>query len=59
VDSRYKPDVRERQIYQEQGLARLHKSRQTLYAEAKAQIQAARTMLETMIAGDMIAPMPV
>ena len=44
---------------QEQGLARLSKSRETLYAEAKAQIQAARTMLETMIEGEMIAPMPV
>jgi malate dehydrogenase (oxaloacetate-decarboxylating) len=44
---------------QEQGLARLTKSRQTLYAEAKAQIQAARTMMETMMDGGMIAPMPV
>jgi len=44
---------------QEQGLARLNKSRETLYAEAKAQIQAARTMLEAMMDGEMIAPMPV
>ena len=44
---------------QEQGLARLNKSRETLYAEAKTQIQAARTMLETMMDGEMIAPMPV
>jgi malate dehydrogenase (oxaloacetate-decarboxylating) len=44
---------------QEQGLARLTKTREVLYAEAKAQIQQARTMLETMMRDDMIAGMPV
>ena len=43
---------------QEQGLARLHKSPETLYEQAKATIQGARTMLETMMAGGLIAPMP-
>jgi malate dehydrogenase (oxaloacetate-decarboxylating) len=42
---------------QEQGLARLHKSWEELYAEAKAAIQGARTMLETMMERGLIAEM--
>jgi malate dehydrogenase (oxaloacetate-decarboxylating) len=44
---------------QEQGLARLTKSREVLYEEAKAKIGQARAMLEAMVAADLIAGMPV
>ena len=40
---------------QEQGLARLQKSADELYREAKAKIQNARTMLDTMVRDGMIA----
>jgi len=42
---------------QEQGLARLSKSPETLYREAKDAIQRARTMLETMMGQGLIAEM--
>jgi malate dehydrogenase (oxaloacetate-decarboxylating) len=44
---------------QEQGVARIQKSRQVLYAEAAAKIGEARKMLETMMEEGLIAPMPV
>jgi malate dehydrogenase (oxaloacetate-decarboxylating) len=43
---------------QEQGLARLTKSAEQLYREAKETILGARAMLETMMGQDLIAPMP-
>jgi len=43
---------------QEQGLARLTKSREELYREAKAPIQSARTMLETRMGNGLLAEMP-
>ena len=44
---------------QEQGLARLTKSWDELYAEAKAKIQGARTMMTSMIDCGLIPNMPV
>ncbi|MBN1642095.1 MAG: NADP-dependent malic enzyme [Anaerolineae bacterium] len=44
---------------QEQGLARLTKTRDELYAEAKHKIAEARTMLDMMMGEGMIAEMPV
>jgi len=44
---------------QEQGLARLTKTREALYQEAKAKITQARAMLEAMVNADLIAGMPV
>ena len=44
---------------QEQGLARLTKTREALYQEAKAKITQARAMLEAMVSADLIAGMPV
>jgi malate dehydrogenase (oxaloacetate-decarboxylating) len=44
---------------QEQGLARLTKTREALYQEAKAKITQARAMLEAMVGADLIAGMPV
>ncbi len=44
---------------QEQGLARLSKTREELYVEAKARIQEARTMLEVMVREGILAEMPV
>jgi malate dehydrogenase (oxaloacetate-decarboxylating) len=43
---------------QEQGVARVEKSRQVLYAEAAQKIGEARRMLETMMDEGLIAPMP-
>ena len=43
---------------QEQGLARLEKSWDELYAEAKGKIQCARTMMEAMIEQSLLADMP-
>jgi malate dehydrogenase (oxaloacetate-decarboxylating) len=43
---------------QEQGVARVRKSRQVLYAEAAQKIGEARRMLETMMGEGLIAPMP-
>jgi len=44
---------------QEQGVARVRKSRQVLYAEAAQKIGEARKLLETMTGEGLIAPMPV
>jgi malate dehydrogenase (oxaloacetate-decarboxylating) len=44
---------------QEQGLARLTKTRDELYQSAKETIQQSRAMLEVMMRDDMIAEMPV
>jgi malate dehydrogenase (oxaloacetate-decarboxylating) len=44
---------------QEQGVARIEKPREVLYAEAAQKIGEARRMLETMMGEGLIAPMPV